>query len=93
MTPDHTPHVSGSWWSALAGWIGAGWAWLAGGMTPLAAAGTIAALVLTIIKIVQEINAWRTRNEEHQVLRKLWTRMRSRPGSLDSRWRDTRHGL
>lgn len=38
MTPDHTPHVAGSWWSALAGWLVSLWQWFSGdasGMTLL----------------------------------------------------------
>ena len=87
MTPDQTPHVAGSWWALLLGWASSGWVWLTGGMTPLAGAGAVAALLLTIIKIAQEVRAWRARDEERQVLRRLWARMsrRTRPGRLDSR--------
>lgn len=85
--PDQQIHVAGSWWASLAGWAYSIWSWFAGdanGMTVLIGITTI---VLTGIKIAQEVHAWRARDEERQALRKLWDRMskRTRPGRLDSR--------
>ncbi len=85
--PDQQIHVAGSWWASLAGWVYSIWHWFAGdanGMTLLIGIGTV---VLTGIKIAQEVHAWRARDEERQALRKLWDRMskRTRPGRLDSR--------
>ena len=48
-------------------------------------------VVLTGIKIAQEVHAWRARDEERRVLGKLWDKMsarsrsNSRPAALDSR--------
>ena len=47
----------------------------------------VGTLVLTVFKILQELQAWRARDEQRQALRKLWERMsrRTRTGRLDSR--------
>jgi len=47
----------------------------------------ITTVALTGIKIAQELQAWRARDEQRQALRKLWERMsrRTRPGRPDSR--------
>lgn len=90
-TPDQHAHVAGSWWASLAGWAYSIWSWFAGdanGMTVLIGITTI---VLTGIKIAQEIHAWHARDEERKVLGKLWdklsarSRSNSRPAALDSR--------
>jgi len=87
--PDQQIHVAGSWWASLAGWAYSIWSWFAGdanGMTVLIGITTI---VLTGIKIVQEVHAWRDRDEERKVLGKLWDKMsarsRTRPASFDSK--------
>lgn len=87
-TPDQHAHVAGSWAATAAGWLVSLWHWFAGdasGMTVVIGVGTI---VLTVIKVAQEAQAWRARDEQRQALRKLWERMggrRTRPGRLDSR--------
>ena len=86
-TPDQHAHVAGSWLASIAGWAVHVWTWFKGDGSDGAALAMAATLVLTVIKIAQEIRAWRTRDEERQALRKLWERMsrRTRPGRLDSR--------
>lgn len=87
-SPDQSAHVAGSWAATAAGWLVSLWQWFAGdasGMTVMIGVGTI---VLTVIKVAQEAQAWRARDEQRQALRKLWERMggrRTRPGRLDSR--------
>ncbi len=90
-TPDQHAQVAGSWWASIAGWAYSIWSWFAGdanGMTVLIGITTI---VLTGIKIAQEIHAWRAQDEERRVLGKLWDKMsarsrsNSRPAALDSR--------
>lgn len=79
-----TQSVNGSWWTIAAGWAlsvwGAasdGWAAATHGMPPLAALVALATLVLTVVKIAQEIRAWRRSEEERSALQKLlrhWSR-------------------
>ena len=83
--PDQHLHVGGSWITSFAGWLVSTWAWFAGeanGMTIMIGIGTI---ILTGIKVAQEIRAWLLRDEEQQALRKLWEKMnrKSRPAKLD----------
>ena len=70
--------VNGSWWTVAAGWvlyawsvITDGWHAATNGMPPLAALVALATLVLTIVKIAQEIRAWRRSEEERSALQKL----------------------
>lgn len=87
--PNSHTYVVGSWWASMAGWAYSIWHWFAGdanGMTVLIGITTI---VLTGIKIAQEIHAWHARDEERRVLGKLWDKMsarsRTRPASFDSK--------
>lgn len=73
-------HVGGSWWTAAAGWVLSIWTALADGMPPLAAAVAIATLVLTVIKIAQEIRAWRRSDDERTPVRKLLERAKRGSG-------------
>ncbi len=88
-TPDQHAQVAGSWMATAAGWLVSLWQWFSGdasGMTVLVGIGT---LLLTAIKVSQEVQAWRARDEQQQALRKLWDKMsarsRTRPASFDSR--------
>lgn len=78
----HEAHVTGVWWTSAAGWLLSVWSWLTHGMSPLAAALTLATLVLTILKIAQEIRAWRKDSEERTALQKLVDRL-TRKSSFD----------
>lgn len=86
-TPHEVHTVGGSWLASLAGWAYSLWHWFAGDASGMSVLIGVATISLTAIKIAQEINAWRSRDEERQALRKLWDRMsrRTRPGRLDSR--------
>jgi len=77
-------HVSGSWPTVVGGWILSMWQWFTGDASGMAVMIGIGTIVLTSIKIAQEIQAWKARDEEKQVLRKLWERVskKTRPGSL-----------
>ena len=88
-SPDQSAHVAGSWAATAAGWLVSLWHWFAGdanGMTLLIGISTV---VLTGIKIAQEVHAWHARDEERRVLGRLWDKMsarsRTRPASFDSR--------
>ena len=89
MTPDHQVHVTGSWWASIAGWAYSIWHGFAGDANGMTLLIGISTAVLTGIKIAQEINAWRARDEERRVLGKLWNKMAARsrtmPASFDSR--------
>jgi len=73
----------------MAGWAYSLWHWFAGDASGMALIIGVSTAVLTIIKIAQEINAWRARDEERRVLGKLWNKMAARsrtmPASFDSR--------
>jgi hypothetical protein len=73
--------------ASIAGWAVHVWTWFKGDGSDGAALAMAATMVLTVIKIAQEVRAWHARDEERQALRKLWERMsrRTRPGRLDSR--------
>lgn len=82
--------VTGSWWTSLVSGLYWFWGWFFGGVSGINTLAGVLAVVLTSIKIAQEINAWRSRDEEQQALRKLWNRMsrRSHPIPLDSEPRE-----
>lgn len=84
---NHEAHVGGSWWASGAGWIMSFWAWASAGMSPLAALLAVLTVVLTAIKIAQEIRAWRKDSEDRTALQKLLDRLtrRSTFDKLDSR--------
>ena len=85
-----TPHsetssiVSWSWVTSAVGWF---WQWFVGDASGMSILLGLATTLLTCLKIAQEVQAWRARDEEHQALRKLWEKVsrRSRPIPLDSR--------
>ena len=85
LDPNTNAHVAGSWWASMAGWVYSIWHWFAGDANGMTVVIGITTVVLTGIKIAQEIRAWRARDEERQALRKLWDRMskRTRPARLD----------
>lgn len=85
-TPDPHAYVAGSWIATVTGWVVSLWQWFAGEASGGAALVMLGTLLLTIFKIVQEIQAWKARDEQSQALRKLWDRMsrRTRPTPLDS---------
>ena len=81
---DNNVQVAGSWWTSLAGWLYSVWSWFAGDASGMAILIGIATILLTAIKIAQEIKALQARKDEHAALQKLWTRMsRTRPAKLD----------
>ena len=73
--------------ASVAGWAYSVWSWFAGDANGMTVLIGITTALLTIIKIAEEIQAVRARDEERQALRSLWERMirRTRPGRLDSR--------
>ena len=79
--------VAGSWRTSGAGWLLSGWSYLTAGMAPLAAALALATLVLTAIKIVQEVKALRKVDAEQSAIQKLLDRLarRSTFDELDKR--------
>lgn len=77
--------VAGSWWTAGFGWVFGIVEWLVAGMSPLAAMAASATLVLTIIKIAQEIRAYRTKGLEQTALRKLVDKLTRRSGFVETR--------
>lgn len=80
-------HVMGSWWTTAVGWVYSVWAWFSHGTGPAAALVALFTLILTIIKIAQEIRAWRRDSEDRTALQKLLdalTARRSRFGKLDT---------
>ncbi len=91
MTPDPNTnaHVAGSWWASMAGWVYSIWHWFAGDANGMTLVIGISTVVLTCIKIAQEIHAWHARDEERRVLGKLWDKMSARsctrPASFDSK--------
>lgn len=80
-------HVGGSWWTASAGWLVSAWSSVTSGMPPLAAAVAFATLVLTVVKIAQEVRAWRRADDERTLVRKLLDKLGRKSGfdKLDSR--------
>ena len=84
MTPDQQHHVAGSWWASMAGWVYSIWHWFAGDANGMTLVIGISTVVLTGIKIAQEVHAWRARDEERRVLGKLWERMggKTRPARI-----------
>ena len=86
-TPDQHAYVAWSWATTAAGWMVSLWRWFSGDASGGASMVMVGTLVLTVFKILQELQAWRARDEQRQALRKLWERMsrRTRPGRLDSR--------
>jgi len=72
---DNHAQVAGSWWTSLAGWAYSIWSWFAGDATGMTILIGVTTIILTGIKIAQEIQAWRAKQAEHQVLSKLWTKM------------------
>lgn len=88
-TPDQHAHVAGSWWASMAGWVYSIWHWFAGDANGMTLVIGISTVVLTGIKIAQEVHAWRARDEERKLLGKLWDKMsarsRTRPASFDSK--------
>jgi hypothetical protein len=84
MTTQEVP-VAGSWWTAGFGWVFSIIEWLVAGMSPLAALVAIATLVLTVIKIAQEIRAYRNKGLEQTALRKLVDKLTRRSGFGESR--------
>ena len=87
--PDTNAHVAGSWWASIAGWVYSIWHWFAGDANGMTLVIGISTVVLTGIKIAQEVHAWHALDEERRVLGKLWDKMaarsRTRPASFDSR--------
>lgn len=85
-TPEAPVTVAGSWITTAAGWLVSIWQWFAGDASGGATLVMFGTLVLTVFKIVQEIQAWRARDEQRQALRKLWDRMsrRTKSAPLDS---------
>lgn len=79
---EHTAHVAGSWWTAAAGWAVSIWSTIASGMPPLAAAVAMATLLLTVIKIAQEVRAWRRSDDERTMVKKVLERLK-RPSAFD----------
>ena len=88
-THDQHAQVAGSWMATAAGWLVSLWQWFAGDASGMTVMIGITTVILTGIKIAQEIHAWRARDEERRVLGKLWGKMsarsRTRPASFDSR--------
>ena len=88
-TPDQPVHVVGSWWASIAGWAYSIWSWFAGDANGMTVMIGITTVILTVIKIAQELQAWHARDEERRVLGRLWDKMsarsRTRPASFDSR--------
>ncbi len=84
MSTDHAPNVAGSWAVSITGWAMSGWAYLTEGMAPLTAMATALTVVLTLIKLAQEVSAWRRRDHDRQMLRKVYERMQrlTRPGDM-----------
>lgn len=84
MSTDHSPNVAGSWAVSITGWALSGWSYLTEGMAPLTAMATVLTVVLTLIKLAQEVSAWRRREHDRQMLRKMLERMQrfTRPGDL-----------
>lgn len=87
-----TQSVGGSWWTVAAGWavyvwgaIADGWNGITAGMPPLAAMVAIATLILTAIKIAQEIRAWRRSEEERTALQKLLRGLSLKSGFGDTK--------
>ena len=72
--------VGGSWWTVAAGWATSIWSSVAAGMPPLAAAVAIATLVLTFIKIAQEVRAWHRSDDERTLIKKMIERMKRNSG-------------
>jgi len=79
-TPVHVSQVGYSWWTSGAGGALALWQWATEGMSPLAAFLAMATLVLTAIKIVQEVMAVRNQQTERTVMRKMLDRLSRRSG-------------
>lgn len=79
-TPVHVSQVGYSWWTSGAGGALTLWQWATDGMSPLAALLAIATLVLTVIKILQEVMAVRNQRAEQTVMRKLLDRLSRRSG-------------
>lgn len=84
--------VSGSWWTVAAGWavyvwgaVADGWDGITAGMPPLAALVAIATLALTVIKIAQEVRAWRRSEEDRSALQKLLQRFGQKSGFGDTK--------
>jgi hypothetical protein len=84
--------VNGSWWTVAAGWalyawsvITDGWNAATHGMPPLAALVAFATLVLTVVKIAQEIRAWKRSEEERSSLQKLVRHLGAKSGFGDSK--------
>lgn len=88
-TPDQHAQVAGSWMATAAGWLVSLWQWFSGDASGMTLVIGISTVVLTGIKIAQEVHAWRDRDEERRVLGRLWDKMsarsRTRPASFDSR--------
>lgn len=79
------PQVNGSWWTAGFGWVFSFVEWMVAGTSPLAAIVAAATLVLTIIKIAQEIRTYRTKGLEQTALRKILDKLTRRSGFGETR--------
>ena len=81
MAAHDTPaNVAGSWWTSGAGWLLSGWSYVTAGMSPLAAVLAIATLILTVIKIVQEVRALRKTEAEQSAIQKLLDKLSRKSG-------------
>lgn len=84
MSTGPVSSVTGGWGAAVVGWVVSVWQWFAGDASGMAVMIGVGTLLLTAVKLAQELQTWRARSEEKQVLSKLWGKLnkKTRPGNL-----------
>ena len=82
MSADHNV-IQGGWREAVVGWLVSGYGWLFADMPGIAALVAVATLVLTIIKILDAVRAWRAGDRSMPLGSRIKSTFGTRPVPLE----------
>lgn len=82
MSTDHNI-INGGWREAAAGWAVSWYGWLFADMPGITAIVAVATLVLTVIKILDAVRAWRASDKSMTMGRRIKTTFSTRPAPLE----------